>query len=182
MNTLALIAMLSAGIAIFFAIQSKTSARRSGSEEKVMKGYFLLGLSGLMAKIAIADGRVSDDEAELAYRFFHEMTLSDTERAICIGNFVTARRDGLDARDHSKRFIAYANGAACRFLYILLWKIAMADGILDPKEDSLMQDVAKFLGLDGSIFEDLKAGKTLTCDKEQLRAAGVPESLVAVAD
>ena len=87
MDPLMLITLLAIGLAIFFAVQSLGVKKRSSSEEKVMKGYFLLGLSGLMAKIAMADGTVTGDEAEMANRFFRRMDLSDAERAMCIGSF-----------------------------------------------------------------------------------------------
>ena len=57
MEPLMLITLLAIGLAIFFAVQTVGAKKRSSSEEKVMKGYFLLGLSGLMAKIAMADER-----------------------------------------------------------------------------------------------------------------------------
>ena len=181
MDPLMLITLLAIGLAIFFAVQSLGVKKRSSSEEKVMKGYFLLGLSGLMAKIAMADGTVTGDEAEMANRFFRRMDLSDAERAMCIGSFVSARRDGLDARDHAKRFMAYANTAASEFLYDMLWRISRVDGVVDPAEDKLLADIALYLGLTKTIYENFKAGKKLAHDKGALKAAGVPASLLALA-
>ena len=181
MESLMLVTLLAVGLAIFFAIQALGAKNRSSSEDKVMKGYFLLGLSGLMAKIAMADGKVTGDEAEMASRFFSRMDLSDAERAICIGNFVTARRDGLEARDHAKRFMAYANAAACEFLYDMLWRISRADGTVDPAEDKLLADIALYLGLGQAVYENFKAGKKPDHNKEALKASGVPPSLVALA-
>ena len=181
MEPLMLITLLAIGLAVFFAIQAAGARKRSSSEDKVMKGYFLLGLSGLMAKIAMADGQVTGDEAEMADRFFKRMDLSAAERAICIGNFVTARRDGLEARDHAKRFMAYANTAACEFLYDMLWRISRADGTVDPAEDKLLADIALYLGLSKTVYENFKAGKKPSHDKGALKAAGVPSSLVALA-
>ena len=181
MEPLMLITLLAIGLAIFFAIQTVGAKKRSSSEEKVMKGYFLLGLSGLMAKIAMADGTVTGDEAEMAQRFFNRMDLSDAEKALCIGNFVSARRDGLEARDHAKRFMAYANTAASEFLYDMLWRISRVDGTVDSAEDKLLADIALYLGLDRTVYEDFKAGKKPAHDRGALKAAGVPPSLVALA-
>lgn len=182
MEPMMLITLLAIGLAIFFGYQSASSKKRSGSEDKVMKGYFLLGLSGLMAKIAMADGRVTTDEAGMANQFFASMDLTDAEKAICIGNFVTSRRDGLDARDHAKRFMAYANSAACELLYDLLWRISMVDNKLDIAEDKLLADIATYLGLSHEMYENFKAGKRPHYNKAMLRNAGVPPSLVALAD
>ena len=181
MHPLLFITLLAIGFALFFAIQTLGAKKRSASEEKVMKGYFLLGLSGLMAKIAMADGTVTEDEAEMAKRFFNRMDLSDAEKALCIGNFVSARRDGLEARDHAKRFMAYANSAASEFLYDMLWRISRADGTVDPAEDRLLEDIALYLGLNKAVYENFKAGRKPSHDKGALKAAGVPPSLLALA-
>lgn len=178
MEPMMLVAFLAIGFAAVFAALAFRNGSRETAEEKVMKGYFLLGLSGLMAKIAMADGSVSTDEAGLAQRFFGQMALSDADRALCIGNFVTSRRDGLEVRDHAKRFMAYANRTACEFLYSLLWRLADADGKLDPGEDKLLGEVARYLGLDESVYVRFKNGERPTYKKEDLLAAGVPKSLV----
>ena len=181
MDSFMLITLLAIGFAVFFAYQSVAARKSVAAEDKVMRGYFLMGLSGLMAKVAMADGRVTGDEAAMADKLFGRMNLSDSERASCVGNFVTARRDGLDARDHAKRFMAYANPAACRFLYGMLWRMSRVDGVVDPAEDALLKDIAVYLGLDASTYEHFKAGNDDCGSAADLRAAGVPKSLVAVA-
>ena len=181
MEPLFLVAFLAIGLAAFFAIQAFGAKRRSSSEDKVMKGYFLLGLSGLMAKIAAADGEVTSDETEMATRFFSRMDLTDAEKAMCVGNFVTARRGDLTARDHAKRFMAYGNSAASEFLYDMLWRISRVDGKVDPSEDKMLADIAGYLGLSMAVYENFKAGKKQQHDKAALQAAGVPPSLVALA-
>ena len=176
-----LITLLALGLAIFFAIQVFAAKSRSSSEDKIMKGYFLLGLSGLMSKIAMADGSVTTDEVALTDRLFNQMDLTDAERALCIGNFVSARRDGLEARDHAKRFMAYANSAACEFLYDILWRISRADCVVDPKEDELLKKIATYLGLSEATYQKFKAGETSHLSRSELKAAGVPPSLLALA-
>jgi len=181
MEPLMFFALLFAGFAVLFAFFALSSWRRRRVEDKVMRGYFLLGLSGLMAKIAMADGKVTDDEASMAERIFNRMDLTTAERAMCVGNFVTARRDDLTTRDHAKRFIAYGNSAACEFLYDLLWRISRADGTVDPSEETLLSEISDYLGLGKAMFENHKAGKRPHHDKAALKAAGVPPSLLALA-
>ena len=181
MEPLVVVTLLAIGLAGFFALQALGAKRQKGTEDKVMKGYFLLGLSGLMAKIAAADGQVTADETEMATRFFSRMDLTDAEKAMCVGNFVTARRSDLTARDHAKRFLAYANGAASEFLYDMLWRISRADGSVAPAEDALLAEIARDLGLSESVYENFKSGKKPHYDKAFLAAAGVPPSLVALA-
>lgn len=181
MEPMMIVLLLAVGFAILFAVTACRNRRNASSEDKVMKGYFLLGLSGLMAKVVAADGQVTADETAMAQRFFGGMKLTDAERAMCIGNFVTARRESLTARDHAKRFIAYANRMSCEFLYDLLCRLSMADGVLDPSEDKLLGEVALYLGLPESAHADFKAGRKPHYDVALLKAAGVPESLLELA-
>jgi len=181
MESLLFFVLLIVGFGILSALLAFASWRRRRVEDKVMKGYFLLGLSGLMAKIAMADGTVSPDETSMANRFFGRMDLTDAERAMCVGNFAAARKDGLTVRDHAKRFIAYANGASCEFLYDLLWRLSRADGTVDPAEDRLLEEIASCLGLGKVMYENHKAGRKPRHDKAALKAAGVPPSLLALA-
>ena len=181
MDTLAIITLLAVGIAIFLAVQVVGMRKRASAESKVTRGYFLLGLSGLMAKIAAADGRVTGDETEMANRFFSRMEMSDAERALCVGNFVTSQRDGLETRDHAKRFLALANAPASMFLYDMLWRISRVDGVVHPAEDKLLGEIATHLGLGDAVYENFKNGKKPHHDKGALRAAGVPQSLVSLA-
>lgn len=154
---------------------------RMKSEDKVLKGYFLMGLSGLLAKIALADGKVTADESDLAMKFFHGMKLTETEKALCIGNFIAANREKATVRDLTNRFMAYGTPAACEFLYSLLWQMTKADGVLDPAEDKLMGEIALCLGVSPATLTRLKAGAKPAFSASVLRGAGVPDSLVALA-
>lgn len=157
------------------------SRRGATAEEKVMKGYFLRGFAGMLAKLAGADGTVSEDETELAMGFFSRMRITDAERKLCVESFVNACTDGLGARDHAQRFMAFANPVACEFLYGLLWQLSAADGRLDSCEEKLLADMALFLGLGSSVYERFKKGDRPKFDRETLKACAVPESLLDLA-
>ena len=167
-------------LAALLAMQAVSMKHRRDSEEKVLKGYFLLGLSGLMAKLAMADGRVTGDEAELADTFFRKMAVTEAERALLLGNFITARRDGLELHDHVKRFLAFANPVTSEFLYDLLWRISRADGVVDPAEDKLLKEIALYLGLGESAYEFFRDGKSRKYERAALKACGVPDSLLSL--
>jgi len=177
MEMISLAVLLVLGLVAVAIVLRAVSRRGRAMEERVLKEYFLLGLSGLMAKIAMADGCVTGDEADQALGFFNSMKLTDAEKAICIGNFVAARRDGQEARDHANRFMAYASPVAGEILYSLLWRLSAADGKLDPAEDRLLSDIALYLGLGKPMYDRFKAGERPKYDRNALRACGVPEAL-----
>jgi len=177
MNLTATVAFV-AGVLVCVGLLGLLGFVRRRREEKVLKGYFLMGLSGLLAKVAMADGKVTDDETALAEKAFAAMKLSAAERALCIGNFVVARRDGLDVRDHANRFLAHANAAAALCLYAFLWRLSRADGTVDPAEDALLERISKCLGLSEADYVRGKAGGEPAFNRSQLLAAGVPSSVV----
>lgn len=181
MNVMTLVMFLAVGLAAVCVVQFVINGRRAAAEDKVMKGYFLLGLSGIIAKVAMADGKVTDDETALAQKFFDDMDITPAEKAMCVGNFVVARRDGLSVRDHTNRFIASANLATCRFLYDMVWRMARADGVVDPAEDKLLKDIALYLGLPESDYEQFRNGQHVSHNLDNLRNDGVPTSLLGLA-
>jgi len=172
---------LLAGFALSFGLLVMHTRHQANVQQKVLKGYFLLGLSGLMAKIAQADGSVSVDESDMAIRFFNGMELTQAERAACIGNFISVSRGGESVRDLAKRFLVLATPAASEFLFYLLWKISAVDKVLDPAEDRLLVEIAGYLGVPAVTYERLKAGAVPAFSAATLRASGVPPSLFALA-
>ena len=181
MDSMTLFLLVILGFSAVGVVQLWIAKRRASEEDRVMRGYFLKGLAGLMAKVAQADGHVTGNETEMAGRFFGRMALKDDERASCIGYFVAARNDELTVRDHVRRFIAYANPAASEFLYDMLWRLSRIDGTVDPAEDALLEKIAEYLGLGHAIYENFKAGKKPKHSCAELKAAGVPPSLLALA-
>lgn len=172
-----LIIMMGATIGLlFWKMRERTQA-----DEKRIKGNFLLGLSGLMSEISLADGKLTDDETKLANHIFAEMDLSDSERALCVGHFSLAKGEKKGAGFHARRFLASSNPSACAFLYELLWMMSRADGVVDQREDDLLKEIANYLQLDASAYDTCKAQGHLKYSRGALIAAGVPYSLLMLA-
>jgi len=181
MDAMLLFLLIVIGFSAVGAFQFYLAKRKSREEDQIMRGYFLKGLAGLMAKVAQADGQVTGNEVELTTRYFGRMGLTDDERAVCIGYFIAARQDDLTVRDHAKRFIAYANTVSCEFLYEILWRLSRIDGVVDPAEDALLRQIADYLGVGQKVYENFKAGKKPMHSYTALKAAGVPSSLLELA-
>ena len=107
-------------VAAAFATGAHRAAERARRSGRQSEGRFLLAFSGLLAKMAMADGTVSEDEVETVEKMFADMGLSQAEHALCVGNFVLVQREGGDAKAMARELAGFFNHVACRFLYGLV--------------------------------------------------------------
>ena len=165
-------------VAAVSATRAHRAAARAKSSERVAEGKFLLAFSGLLAKMAMADGTVSADEVETVEKMFADMGLSRAEHAMCVGNFVLVQREGGDARAMAREMAARFNHVACMFLYGLVLRVALADWRISSEEETLLKDVGGELGLSEEERAEFRQGKAPAFDRQALEAAGVPAAVV----
>ena len=164
--------------AMVFATHAHRASERARSSVKVAEGRFLLAFSGLLAKMAMADGTVSADEVETVEKMFADMGLSPAEHAMCVGNFVLVQREGGDARALARELAGKFNHVACLFLYGLVLRVARADQRITAEEEALLKDIGGELGLDEEERGEFRDGKAPVCDRTALEAAGVPAAVI----
>ena len=170
-----LVALVVAAASATVAHRAAERARRSGRR---LDGRFLLAFSGLLAKVAMADGTVSADEVETVGKMFADMGLSRSEHALCVGNFVLVQREGGDAKALARELSASFNHVACRFLYGLVLRVALADWRIADEEERLLKEVGGELGLSEGERAEFRRGAMPTFDRKALEDAGVPSAVV----
>ena len=170
-----LVLLVAAAVSATGAHRAAVRARRSG---RMSDGRFLLAFWGLLAKMAMADGTVSADEAETVERMFADMGLSRAERALCVGNFVIVQREGGDAKALARELAGAFNHVACRFLYGLVLRVALADWRIADGEEKLLKEIGGELGLDEGERAEFRQGAMPAFDREALEDAGVPAGAV----
>ena len=154
---------------------------RARTALKIADGRFLLAFSGLLAKMAMADGTVSSDEVETVERMFADTGLSRAERALCVGNFVLVQREGGDAKALARELAGSFNHVACRFLYGLVFRVALADARLADGEERLLQEIGGELGLGEEERAEFRQGAVPAFDRRALEDAGVPSAVAKMA-
>ena len=165
-------------VAAVFATRAHRAAERAKGSVRVAEGRFLLAFSGLLAKMAMADGTVSADEVETVEKMFADMGLSRAEHAMCVGNFMLVQREGGDAKALARELASKFNHVACLFLYGLILRVAQADQRITDEEEALLKDIGGELGLDDEERAEFRDGKAPVCDKKALEAAGVPTTVM----
>lgn len=130
----------------------------SGDQERVQAAFFTATFS-VMGHIAKADGRVTEDEVDLARRTMDTMQLDDEQRRAAIGLFNTGKEDGfplLDVLGQLKQECHRRVNLIQMFLEIQI-ATALADGDLHPSEQRVLISVAECLGISRGQFERLLA-------------------------
>ena len=115
---------------------------------------FLAAFAALLAKMAAADGRVTDDELMVIDGIWKQLGLSVEQRTYCAMAFNGAVKDGLSVGAYAKEYVSTRFGKDARsFLYELLWEVACADGILHHCEHSILTELPKQLKINSDAFD-----------------------------
>ena len=178
MFAILMLVLVVAAVSVTAAHRAAERARRSG---RMADGRFLLAFSGLLAKMAMADGTVSADEVEMAGKMFADMGLSRAEHALCVGNFVLVQREGGDAKAMARELAGAFNHVACRFLYGLVFRVALADARLADGEERLLKEIGGELGLGEEERAEFRQGAVPAFDRRALEDAGVPSAVAKMA-
>ena len=165
-------------VAAAFATRAHLANARARRATRMADGEFLLAFSGLLAKMAMADGVVSSDEVETVEKMFADMGLSRAEHALCVGNFVLVQREGGDAKALAEKLAASFNHVACLFLYGLVLRVAFADWRIDEGEEKMLKEVGAALGLADAERAEFRRGSAPAFDHAALDAAGVPSVVI----
>lgn len=126
----------------FFGIRIETPKENSEAGN-----YFLDGLSGMLAKIAKADGHVSESEIQIIEKLFKSLNLSQEGLKRCIEVFNRAKDDDEPIESYASKFAQHASTGAKNLIYQVLWEVAAVDGKLSENEDQLLRRVLQPLGM-----------------------------------
>lgn len=133
--------------------KSKRPTRRRtvppGGGEKI----FCASAAAMLAKLAKADGHITQAEIDCAERVFARLGFSQAARETAIAAFRRAKDDAYSIYDYARDFGAVAAGIGVRELfYELLWELAAADGEISIVEERLLRGLVAPLGISPHWF------------------------------
>jgi len=104
----------------------------------------------MLAKVSAIDGALDGREAGLAIDL---LAFADEDRDDCLRAFSTARRSRKSLFDYADALLALdLTESRRKDIYELLWRTAIADGILRATEKYLLRDACVRLGLPPDAF------------------------------
>ncbi len=130
----------------------------SGAQERVQAAFFTATFS-VMGHIAKADGRVTEDEINLARHTMAKMQLDEEQTRAAMQLFNSGKQADfplLDVLEQLRKECHRRLNLIQMFLEIQI-ATALADGDLDPKEQQVLLTVAERLGFSRGQFERLLA-------------------------
>ncbi len=129
-----------------------------GSQDRQF--LFYVSLASLAAKMAKADGVVTEDEVHAFDQFVvNNLRVSPEDRKIIARLFNEAKNSRDDAKSIALQFknlIGYQTDVLQTMIQ-LLFNIAMADGRFHPAEERFIKEVSSVFGLSNIQYEQVKA-------------------------
>ena len=109
---------------------------------------FFTALFACFAKIAKADGKVTREEVDKVDHFIKErFKFPPDQRAFAIQVFNHAKDDNNSFKDYASQLSSLLsnNQSALVMFYELLFELSMADGHLDPTEETILRSSNTYL-------------------------------------
>ena len=113
----------------------------------------LEGFGKLLGFISKADGRISEVEVNVASKCLRTLGLTEDEYQVCVRAFNSVRGYTYDAfSSYAAQFASLVTHEARILIYEMLWSVAGADGILDPKENEVLRRAPGALRIDPTLY------------------------------
>lgn len=129
-----------------------------GRQERVQTAFFTATFS-IMGYLCKADGRVSEEEIDIARQVMAQMDLNTEQRRAAMALFREGKKPGFPVEDvlrQLKSEIGYHPNLQRMFIEIQLYA-AYADGVLHPAEKQVLQNICTVFGFSRRDFEVLAA-------------------------
>ena len=110
-----------------------------------------------MGHIAKADGRVSENEIEMARSVMQQMRLDEQQKRTAIDLFNQGKQPDfdLDAVLEQFRQESHRRRTLLQMFLEILTHAAYADGVMHPKEQNVLRHISQRLGFSATEFEQL---------------------------
>ena len=154
------------------------TGKRSADTHSRKQVAFTAGVIVLAAKMAKADGVVTDEETEAFRKVFHPILGDEVRQAEIMRVFDVAKKDSQGFEPYAKQLAEMFsnNPVVLEELLNCLFLIARADNVYHSKENEYLESVARIFGLDETTFRRIRAAHGV--DKpDPYEVLGVPRDI-----
>ncbi len=127
--------------------------RQAPKDEPAREMLFLGAAAAILAKLAKADGLITQEEISSAEQAFARLGIQGEKRDFCIGIFRAAKDDEHTVYEYADAFADAQPDEEIRVVfYDLLWDLAAADGRLDREEKTMLRFLPRHLRISSALF------------------------------
>ena len=137
-------------------LSSRSKRKRPNNFDKQVA--FFAALFACLAKIAKADGRVDESEIKKIEEIISiKLNLNKEHRKFAINIFQKAKDDNVSFESYASNIYQILSSSQNSLLvfYEILFELALADGILHPKEDELLKKIPRIYRFDKNVYKSL---------------------------
>lgn len=145
-----------AGAALGHGLSERGMRVRSMNDQQQAQAAFFVSTFSMLAKLARADGRVSEEEIGLARTFMRDDLALDAEaERFAIKVFRAAKDSPAPFEEFAGQFAQlFRNEPQMRYAILdLLVRMALSDGELDPREREMLASASSILDIPLANFE-----------------------------
>lgn len=139
-----------------FGLLRRLTGEGGGDDAAQKRITFTIGVIALAAKMAKADGEVTDDEVQ-AFREVFEVPPQELKNVARVYDMAKRDTAGFEVYARQVARLFKESRAVLEELLDALFHIARADGQVHPGEMAFLKEVASIFGLDARAFEALAA-------------------------
>ncbi len=137
-------------------LSSRSRRKRPNNFDKQVA--FFAALFACLAKIAKADGRVDESEINKIEEIISKkLNLNHEHRKLAINIFQKAKDDNISFESYALNLyqILSSSQNSLFFFYEILFELALADGILHPKEEELLKEIPRIFNFEHKVYRSL---------------------------
>ena len=128
--------------------RSYSGSRASAGDSEQRSAVFCTAAAAMLAKMAKADGRVSEAEIASVENAFSRLGFAAGTRRIAVEAFRRAKDDGHSIYEYANEFASVVMSLEVRELfYGMLWDLACVDGEISSEEDIILRAITVYLGI-----------------------------------
>jgi DnaJ like chaperone protein len=139
--------------------QPGTAVTRGLSTAEEAQMTFFVGLFSMLAKLALVDGRITEQETQTIMRFMdRDLSLSPENKRIGTRIFNQAADSNTPFEAFANQFYARFNGqpVLMELMLDILLRVSLADGRMNEEEEKLIRIAARIFHYDDVAYQRLK--------------------------
>lgn len=144
-------ALIGAWVGSYFGNNKGKSHTQSNNTQE-QQTLFFVALNGMLAKMAKADGVVSQHEINTISEIYRKIGLDAEDRRAAIEIFNRSKDNSTTIYEYADQYAQEATLEMREMIYAILWEVALADGRVHQAEDDILRRIVRHLQISNAMY------------------------------